>query len=274
VFLLIRVYKRDKADFIGHELLEAEKNYPMPHRTQVYAHRGAKAVAPENTLPAFEKAIELGAAGIELDTQATADGHLIVLHDFNLEGTTTGNGPLREHTLAQLQGVDAGIHFHESFAGTPIPTLAQVFDTVGDRCRVNVEIKNADWDGGPEVELLVAMIQRRKLHEQVIVSSFNPIALMKMRWADPSIALGLLYSKELPLFLRRAWLGPLIAPEALHPHYTQIDEAYMAWAASQGHYVNTWTVNAPDEARRLAGLGVDVIISDVPDVVMAAIGNG
>lgn len=243
----------------------------MPHRTQVYGHRGAKAVAPENTLPAFQKALEMGVAGIELDTQATADGHLFVLHDFRLERTTTGIGLLREHSLAQLQGVDAGIRFHKSFAGTPIPTLEQVFDLVGDRCRVNVEIKNMDWDGGPEVELLVSMIQRRKLHEQVIVSSFNPISLMKMRWADPSIALGLLYGGELPIFLRRAWLGPLIAPEALHPRFPLIDEAYMQWARSQGHYVNTWTVNDPDEARRLAGLGVDVIISDVPDVVMAAI---
>lgn len=245
----------------------------MPQRTQVYAHRGAKAVAPENTLPAFQKAIELGAAGIELDTQATADGHLIVLHDFSLERTTTGNGLLREHTLAQLQGVDAGVRFDDKFAGTPIPTLEQVFDTVGDRCRVNVEIKNMDWNGGQEVELLVQMIQRRKLHEQVIVSSFNPIALMKMRWADPSIALGLLYFEELPVFLRRAWLGPLVAPEALHPHFRMIDEEYMRWARSQGHYVNTWTVNDPDEARRLAALGVDVIISDVPDVILAAIGG-
>ena len=244
----------------------------MPHRTQVFAHRGAKVVAPENTLPAFQKAIEMGAAGIELDTQATADDHLVVLHDFHLERTTTGNGPLREHTLAQLQGVDAGIRFHESFAGTPIPTLDQVFDLVGDRCRVNVEIKNMDWDGGPEVELLVKMMQRRKLHEQVIVSSFNPIALLKMRWADPSIALGLLYSDELPLFLRRAWLGPLIAPEALHPHYSQVTAEYVRWAHSQGHYVNVWTVNDVDLGRRLAGLGVDMLFSDVPDVMMAAIG--
>ncbi len=253
--------------------MEAEKNSTMPNRTQVFAHRGAKTVAPENTLPAFQKAIEMGAAGIELDTQATADSHLVVLHDFRLERTTTGSGLLREQTLAQLQGVDAGIRFHPAFAGTLIPTLEQLFDTVGDRCRVNVEIKNMDWDGGPEVDLLVPLIQRRKLHEQVIVSSFNPIALLKMRWADPSIALGLLSSEELPLFLRRAWLGPLIAPEALHPHHKMIDEEYMRWARSQGHYVNTWTVNDPDEARRLAGLGVDVIMSDVPDVMMAAIGE-
>jgi len=245
----------------------------MPNRTQVYAHRGAKAVAPENTLPAFAKAIEMGVAGIELDTQATADGQLIVLHDFRLERTTTGSGLLAEKTLAQLHGVDAGIRFHESFAGTPIPTLEQVFDLVADRCVVNVEIKNMAWDGGREVEPLVEMIQRRKLHEQVIVSSFNPIALMKMRWADPSIALGLLYSEELPIFLRRAWLGPLIAPEALHPHHSMVTAEYVEWAHSQGHYVNVWTVNDVELGRRLAGLGVDMLFSDVPDVMMAAIGT-
>ncbi|HRJ43562.1 MAG: hypothetical protein KJZ86_06475 [Caldilineaceae bacterium] len=243
----------------------------MPNRTQVFAHRGAKVVAPENTLPAFQKAIEMGAAGIELDTQATADGHLVVLHDFRLERTTTGNGLLREHTLAQLKDVDAGIRFDEKFAGTPIPTLEEVFDLVGGRCRVNVEIKNMDWDGGPEVDLLVALLQRRRLHDQVIVSSFNPIALMKVRWADPSIALGLLYSKELPIFLRRAWLGPLIAPEAVHPHYSQVTEEYVRWAHSQGHFVNVWTVNDVELGRRLAGLGVDMLFSDVPDVMMAAL---
>lgn len=243
----------------------------MPTQPQIFAHRGARTVAPENTLPAFEKALEMGVAGIELDVQATADGHLVILHDFNLERTTTGTGRLRDHTLAQLAGVDAGIRFGDSFAGTPIPTLDQLFDLVGDRCVVNVEIKNADPDGGPEVEPLVRLIQRRKLRDQVIVSSFNPIALIKMRWFDPSIPLGLLYFEQMPLFLRRAWLGPLIGPEALHPHHSLIDGEYMHWAHRQGHAVNTWTVNDLDEARRLAALGVDVIMSDIPDQIMAGL---
>lgn len=244
----------------------------MPHRPQIFAHRGAKSVAPENTLPAFQKALEMGVDGIELDVQASADGVLVVVHDFDLSHTTSGTGRVNAHTAQELRRLDAGRHFGPTWAGTPIPTLEEVFDLVGQRCLVNVEIKNMDWDGGPEAEAVVALVQRRDLRDQVIVSSFNPVALIKMRWLDPSIALGLLYSEDLPIYLRRAWLGPLIAPEALHPHYSLIDADFMAWARSQGHYVNTWTVNDPEEARRLAALGVDVLMTDVPDQIRAALG--
>lgn len=244
------------------------------HRTQIFAHRGAKAVAPENTLPAFQKALDMGAAGVELDVQCSADGVMVVHHDFTVDRLTNGTGKIAELTYAQLTQLDAGSHFDASFAGTPIPTLEEVFDLIGDRCQVNIEIKSMAWDGGPEVEAVARFIQQRKLHDQVIVSSFNPVCLIAMRWHDPKIALGLLYHQALPIFLSRAWTGPLIAPEALHPHYTLIDAAYMQWARSQGHYVNTWTVNDLAEAQRLVDLGVDTIISDVPDVLMRELGIG
>ena len=157
----------------------------MSSQPLIFAHRGASAVAPENTLPAFVKALELGADGIELDVQATADGELVVLHDFNLERTTTGAGLLRKRTLAQLVDVDAGIRFNDAFAGTPIPTLEQVFELTAGRCIVNVEIKNMDWDGGPEARPLTRMIQRRRLHGQVIVSSFNPSPCAKCDDSTP-----------------------------------------------------------------------------------------
>lgn len=246
----------------------------MPRHPQVFAHRGAKSVAPENTLPAFQKALEMGVDGIELDVQCTRDGEMVVIHDFDVAHTTNGTGKVADFTHAEITRLDAGSHFGGCFAGTPIPTLAQVFDLVGDRCMVNIEIKSIALDGGPEVEAVVKFIQSRRLHEQVIVSSFNPVSLIAMRWHDPKIALGLLYSEELPIFLRRAWLGPLIAPEALHPHYKMIDAEYIHWAHRQGHYVNTWTVNDLAEAKRLADFGVDTIISDVPDVLMRGLRSG
>ena len=261
----------------------------MTTRPKIFAHRGASAVAPENTLPAFEKALEMGADGTELDVQATADGQLVVLHDYNLERTTTGAGPLRSHTLAQLAGIDAGIRFDTAFSGTPIPTLEQVFDLVGDSFIVNVEIKNMDWDGGREPEPLVRLIQRRRLYDQVIVSSFNPIALRKMRQLDPSVPLGLLYFdrpphatngnrsliqkarslplKDLLLYFCRPWLSRGLAPEALHPYFTSINPQLIAKARSRGQQVNAWTVNSGAEALRLAGLGVDAIITDIPDTI-------
>ncbi len=239
---------------------------------QIFAHRGASAVAPENTLPAFETALELGADGIELDVQATADGELVVLHDFNLERTTTGAGPLRDHALAQLSAIDAGVRFSDVFAGTRIPTLEQVFDLVGDSCIVNVEIKNMDWNGGREAEPLARIIKRRGLYDQVIVSSFNPVSLRKMRQLDPSVPLGLLYSSKpslthLLLLLARPWLSRSIAPDALHPYFEAIDAKLIETARSRGQQVNAWTVNSVPEAFRLARLGVNAIITDTPDVI-------
>jgi glycerophosphoryl diester phosphodiesterase len=226
-------------------------------------------VAPENTLPAFQRAVEMGVDGVELDVQCTRDGRLVVIHDFDVSHTTNGAGRVADLSYAEICRLDAGSHFSAEFAGTPVPTLEEVFDLIGDRCLVNVELKTMDWDGGPTVEPVVRLIQQRRLHDQVIISSFNPVALIATRWHDPKIPLGLLYSGELPIFLRRAWFGPLIAPEALHPEHILVDAGCVREAHSRGQFVNTWTVNDLDEAVRLAEVGVDVIMSDVPDQVMA-----
>lgn len=243
----------------------------MSSRTQIFAHRGARAAAPENTLPAFARALELGADGIELDVQSSADGQLVVMHDFTLDKTTDGTGPVASQTLAELRGLDAGRKFGTAFVGTRIPTLAEVFDLVGTRCRINVEIKSMDVQGGPEADAVVALVRARNLFDQVIVSSFNPITLIKLRWLEPRLALGLLYEKPLPPFLRGAWLSPILAPQALHPYHPLVDAEAVQWAQGRGLAVNTWTVNEVGEARRLAALGVDAIITDVPDVIRAGL---
>ena len=238
---------------------------------QIFAHRGARCAAPENTLPAFQKALEMGVDGIELDVHCSKDGQLVVIHDFSVDKTTNRTGNVSDFTATELAQMDAGSHFSAPFAGVGVPTLAQVFDLVGDRCRINVEIKSMDPTGGNQVEPLVALIQSRHLYDQVLVSSFNPITLIKMRWADPKIKLGLLYEAALPTHLRQAWFTPILQPEALHPHHRLVDADLIAWAKGKGCAVNTWTVNDTAEARRLAELGVDVIMSDVPDVIMTAL---
>ena len=156
----------------------------------IFAHRGAREDAPENTLPAFDLALDMKADGIELDVQCSKDGQLMVIHDFTLDKTTNGTGRVSAFTADELFELDAGSHFSAEFAGTRMPTLAQVFDLVGNRGQVNIELKTDDLQGGGEVEPVIALIQRRKLYEQVIVSSFNPIALIKMRYLDPAIKLG------------------------------------------------------------------------------------
>ena len=241
--------------------------------TQVYAHRGARAAAPENTLPAFHMALDMHVDGIELDVQCSRDGVLVVIHDFVVDRTTGGSGKVNDLSLDELRALDAGSHFASGFAGTRIPTLDEVLDLVGDRCNVNVEIKTQDYGGGGEVDLVAQIIAERKLYDQVIISSFNPISLIKMRHVDAKIRLGLLYYEPLPDYLCSAWLSPIIAPEALHPHFHLLDAESMDHARKLHKAVNTWTVNDVDEARRLDALGVDVIITDVPDVIMAGLAS-
>lgn len=244
----------------------------MPKRTQVFAHRGAKAVAPENTLPAFEQAIALGADGIELDVQCSKDGLLVVMHNFTVNETTDGTGRIADLTAAELAKLDAGSHFSAQFAGVGVPTLEDVFALVVGKLKINIEIKSQDPMGGREVEPLVELINAGNLYDQVIVSSFNPVTLIKLRHVDPQVTLGLLYyGQHLPAYLREIWLSSILRPEAFHPHHQLIDEEYMVWAKAIPAAINTWTVNDPEEARRLAALGVDTIITDVPDAILAAL---
>lgn len=244
----------------------------MSKRTEVFAHRGAKVVAPENTIPAFEQAIALGAHGVELDVQCSKDGVLVVMHNYTVDETTNGHGRVADHTAAELGKLDAGSHFNAKFAKVGVPTLEEVLAVTAGKLKLNIEIKSQDPMGGREVEPLVEMIQANNLYDDVIVSCFNPVTLIKMRNVDPQIALGLLYwGQHLPAYLREIWLSPILRPEAFHPHHTLVDEEYMTWANAVPADINTWTVNDADEARRLAALGVNVIISDVPDVILEAI---
>jgi glycerophosphoryl diester phosphodiesterase len=241
---------------------------PLP---EIFAHRGARAVAPENTLPAFAAALEMRADGIELDVHRTADGHLVVIHDFAVDKTTDGTGMVAQMTLAKLLRLDAGSHFAPEFHGTRIPTLEAVLDLVGNRCRINVEVKSMDPYGDDASEGVAALVRARNLYDQVLVSSFNPITLIKLRHLDARITLGMLYDDTMPAFFRAVWAGPPMLPQAQHPYHRLVDAEYMAWAQGIGAHVNTWTVNDPQEAQRLAALHVTTLITDVPDVLRAAL---
>jgi glycerophosphoryl diester phosphodiesterase len=240
----------------------------MTSKPAVFAHRGARRVAPENTLPAFDRALAMGVAGIEFDVHLTTDGQLVVIHDFTVDKTTDGRGAVTAMCAAEVRRLDAGSHFSADFAGVQVPFLEEVLDLVGDRCQLNIEIKSMNPYANDASAAVATVIRDRNLYAQVLVSSFNPVTLIKLRHLDPKIALGMLYGSEMPEFLRQVWAGPPIRPQAQHPEHTLIDAAYMQWARCLPCAVNTWTVNDVEEARRLAALGVDVIMSDIPDQIM------
>jgi glycerophosphoryl diester phosphodiesterase len=232
-----------------------------------FAHRGASYEAPENTLAAFLLAVELGADGVEFDVQLSLDGEVVVIHDFALETTTDGEGRVCEQSLRELKQLDAGSHFDPAFAGQRIPTLQEVIDTVGHRLLFNIELKTDSLrDDGLAAEV-VRTIEENHLLDRVIISSFNPLALRWVKQLNPWIATGLLYAPDSPILLRRPWLRYLIRFDAMHPHHSAADSRYVRWARRRGYRVNVWTVDDPGDMWQLMRRGVDVIITNRPDLL-------
>lgn len=241
----------------------------LDKKTLIFGHRGAMAYAPMNTLPAFELAYAQGADGIELDVHRTIDDKLVIVHDFTIDETTNGTGTVTEMSLPQLKEFDAGSWFSDEFKGVQIPTLDEVFETVGKKLFINVEIKSMPpQDDG--VEALVAQaIQQHGLESRVIVSSFNPFALKRFRSLAPDIPIGFLYNSDDIEAMRTLMAGT--PHEAHHPYHTIINEAYMQWALDNDYFVNTWTVNDITEAQRLRDLGVNTLITNTPEKLINAL---
>lgn len=246
----------------------------------VLGHRGASAYAPENTLAAFRLAHELGADGIELDVQLTRDKIPVVIHDDTVERTTNGRGRVRDLTIGEIARLDAGAWKTNDYAGETIPTLAQVFEGLMDwlrpvgrarPCLINVELKTEYFFTDGLEQQVLNLIARYGLQDRILLSSFSPLSLHRARAIRRDIPRGLLYDATLPLPLRKAWLRFWADPQAMHPEAQMIDAAYMAWAKRKRLQVNTWTVDDPAQAQRLADLGVHAIITNKPDVIRDAL---
>ena len=143
------------------------------HAPLVIAHRGASAYAPENTVAAFVKAVEMKADAIELDAKLLKDGSIIVLHDATLDRTTNGNGPVNRYTYDEIKGLDAGSHFSTQFSYEHIPTLDTIFKFIGGEILINLELTNyaEPWDRLPIK--VIQLVRRYQLQKKVLLSSFT-----------------------------------------------------------------------------------------------------
>jgi len=242
-------------------------------RPLVFAHRGASDMAPENTLAAFQAALEVGANGIELDVTRCATGEVVVIHDDTVDRTTNGAGRVDSLPFYALRELDAGSWFGSEFAGERIPTLQEVLDRFGHRLRINIEIKGRNLRGDGLEEEIAEMIRVRSLQKEVILSSFNPAVLIRARRVAPELRRGLLYAPDLPIYLSRAWSLPLVRPDALHPEHTMVDERLVRWAHRHGLRVAAWTVDETQEMERLIRLGVDMIITNHPRKLREVLGG-
>jgi glycerophosphoryl diester phosphodiesterase len=231
----------------------------------VLGHRGAPRAAPENTLAAFAAAREEGADGVELDVHLSADGVLVVHHDAAADGL----GVLADRPLADIRA-----------ARPDVPTLDEVFDACAGLV-VNVEIKNSphDADFDPDdraAAAVVETVQRRDLHASVIVSSFHLPTVDRVRALDARIPTGYLVVVD-PMPLDALRIAHDHGHTALHPHLAVLGEQFVddvvATARGLDLALNVWTVNDPTEVMRLAGAGIDAVITDTPAVARRALGR-
>lgn len=228
-----------------------------------FAHRGASTHAPENTLAAFELAFKQGAPAIEFDVKLTADRQVVIHHDQTLDRTTDGSGSITNQTLAALRELDAGSKFSAEFRGEKIPTLDEVFEAVGKKIFMNVELTNyaSPFDG--LVDEVAKLVTKHGLEGQVMFSSFFPTNLTRARRLLPSIPRGQLFLPGGSGWWQRL-AGNFMSLQAEHPWKGDVTAESVRRAHAKSCRVYTWTVNDPAEMKTLRALGVDAIFTDDP----------
>lgn len=237
--------------------------------TEVWAHRGASGYAPENTIPAFELALEQGADAFELDVQLTRDDHVVVIHDETLERTTTGAGWVADHSLDDLRTLDASAG-RDEYAGVRIPTLAEVFELVRDTpTRLNIELKNSRMAYMGLEERVLELVASWGMADRVILSTFNHYSLRRLVALGATQPLGALYSE--PLWKPWAYASRLGAT-ALHPSMAATRRKIVDKSHEHGLAVHVWTVNEPDDVTRMIRLGVDAVITNYPNLARSLVG--
>jgi glycerophosphoryl diester phosphodiesterase len=230
------------------------------------AHRGASGYAPENTIAAFDKALEMNADYIEFDVQMSKDGRIIAIHDHTVDRTTNGTGIVKEMTIKELQRLDAGSWFHHAYQNQHIPTLEEVLDRYRHkRIGFLIEIKNPECY--PEIEVEVAsVIKNAKNKNSIIVQSFNQQAIKRFGKYAPFIPTGILLN---------AWSNPIIEElkkfesyvHYLNPHYSLVDIDLIRKIKEHNKKVFPWTVNDRRTVQYLKNLNVDGIVTNYPDLL-------
>jgi glycerophosphoryl diester phosphodiesterase len=234
----------------------------------VIAHRGASAYAPENTLAAFTKAVQLGIKWIEFDVMLAACGEVVIFHDAQLNRTTQTEGTLRQHTYDYLRSLDAGAWFDLRFSGERIPTLAQALAFLKEtHTAANIELKAEE---GLETQLIQRILETIKPYfsvadSAILFSSFSKDALISLRHQAPHCHIGLLLDewdshwKDFSISLQCASIhvNEKIMTSAIAHDIKKMNKALLCY-----------TVNRPSRAQELYALGVDAVFSDVPDLIL------
>lgn len=242
-------------------------------RPAIFAHRGASAHAPENTLAAFALALEQGADAIELDAKLSADGHVIVIHDLTVDRTTGAQGKVQEMSLAKLRALDAGSSFAPKFHGEKIPLLEEVFEAFGNRTFINVELSNHHTPNDQLVETVCMLVKKFNLQKRVLFSSFHPRSLAKAQGLLPEAPRGLLANDGFRALLVRSFIFYFGNFQALHPNIWTTSPQQIRRVHRLGRRAYIFTVNKEEQMRKLFRWGADGIFTDDPPLALRVRGE-
>lgn len=233
------------------------------------AHRGATGYAPENTIAAFDLAVDMKADYIEIDVQRSKDGELVLIHDTTVDRTTDGTGKVGDLTFEQLRSLDAGSWKGEQFAGELIPTFEEILDRYHGKIGILIELKAPELYPGIE-EQVAEVLKERNLdkpqNEKIIIQSFNFESVKRVDQLLPKVPVGVLTSNRADTTLEALQEFSTYA-DWFNPSYGIVTEELVNRVHSQGMQIGSWTVRSQEAADFLFEMGVDAIISDYPDYV-------
>jgi glycerophosphoryl diester phosphodiesterase len=218
-------------------------------------HRGAKGHAPENTLISFQKALDMGVDGIELDVHLSADDQIMVIHDATVYRTTNSDGVVNLLPLQELKALRIDNEH-------PIPTLEEVLDLVNQKLFINIELKG-NLTSKPVVALIEKYVgEKNWRYDSFLISSFDWNALREVHLLNSEISLGILTQTDLPLAIAFA---KFIKAKAIHPQYHLLTKENVLQMQTDGFQVFPWTVNEPEDIQKIKTFEVNGIITDFPE---------
>ncbi len=228
----------------------------------VIAHRGDSSAAPENTLPAFQRAFTAGADGVELDVRLTRDNRLVVFHDRHLDRTSNGSGLVSRLALAEVRSLDVGSWFGPAFKGEKAPTLDEVFGLLPHDYLVNVELKVIIKGMKLIAQLVAETVARHRRWASTLVASFNPVALYHLRRLEPRIARGYIWSKRHPYPIRARWLSPLAGARWYDPANETYSREVHRNCQLRGRRVLAWDLDFNRDLEAMASVRLDAVVTD------------
>ena len=237
----------------------------------IWGHRGASGHAPENTLPAFKMAADMGADGVELDIQQTKDGVIVVCHDETIDRTSSGAGWLKDFTFEELRRLDFS-NGNAAYEDVKIPTMEEVFYLLAPTgLTINIELKTGIIFYENIEEKILDLTKKMGWEDRVIYSSFNHYSVRKIKELDPGAKVGLLYGDgpiDMPGYGRR------LGADALHPAFYNLQYPdYMEDGRRYGLDVNVWTVNSTADLMQCREYGVNAVITNYPDKALKLYGG-